>query len=72
MKTVNRKNCESANNFEMYNATNADGTPTRCRRNGKTKVWKTRPSEFKIPVKHGLYDYGYIDENNCHEFYISD
>ncbi len=39
------------------------------RRNGKTKVWKTRPEDFKVPVKHGLYKYGYIDNGNastCH------
>ncbi len=30
-------------------------------RNGRTKIWKTRPGEFRIPVKYGLYDYGYID-----------
>lgn len=26
----------------------------RLRRNGQTKTWKTRPSEFRIPVKAGL------------------
>lgn len=25
------------------------------RRSGKTKTWKTRPGEFRIPIKHGLY-----------------
>lgn len=32
------------------------------RRNGKTKLWKTRPNEFRIPVKRGLYEYGYITD----------
>jgi hypothetical protein len=38
------------------------------RRNGKTKTWKTRPGQFQIPVKHGLYDYAYItqDDGHCH------
>jgi len=33
---------------------NADGTPLRARVNGKMKVWKTRPHEFQLPMKHGL------------------
>lgn len=34
------------------------------RRNGATKLWKTRPNEFRIPVKHGLYDHGYITQSD--------
>jgi hypothetical protein len=30
------------------------------RRNGKTRTWKTRPNDFYLPVKHGLWDYGSI------------
>ena len=30
------------------------------RRNGQTKLWKTRPGEFQIPVKAGLRTCGYI------------
>lgn len=33
---------------------NRDGTPQRCRVNGKAKTWKTRPNDFTLPVKHGL------------------
>lgn len=40
----------------------ADGTPTRCRVNGKCQTWKTRPDEFKLPVKHGLKTCFYITE----------
>lgn len=35
----------------------------RChnwRRNGKTKTWKRQPTRFQIPVKYGLYRYGYL------------
>lgn len=45
--------------FHMENAC----TPlrqARWRRNGKTTTWKTRPNDFVIPVKHGLYEYGRI------------
>lgn len=48
---------------------NADGTCQRWRRNGVTKTWKTRPNDFRIPVRYGLYVYGYITQDNadrCH------
>lgn len=34
------------------------------KRNGKTKLWKTRPDHFRIPVKRGLYDFGYVTQEN--------
>ncbi len=34
------------------------------RRNGKTKIWKTRPDDFYIPVKAGLRSYGVIDQDS--------
>lgn len=39
---------------------NADKTPMRVRVTGKVKTWKTRPDDFRIPVAHGLRDYGYV------------
>ena len=42
---------------------NADGTPQRWRVNGKPKIWKRSPERVRVPVKHGLYDYDYITEN---------
>lgn len=34
------------------------------RRNGQTKLWKTRPMEFSIPVKAGLRSCAYITNAN--------
>lgn len=68
MEKVTRQNCEKLNKFEHITAKNADGSRLRCRRNGKTKVWKTRPDDFEIPVKHGMYAYGYIHNHNCYEW----
>ena len=62
----------SADRFELLNYFNADGSRKRWRRNGKTKVWKTRPGHFRTPVKHGLYDYGYIDHTNADQFVVAD
>ena len=55
----------TARNFEHVSVKNKDGTPARCRAMGKCKVWKTRPDEFKLPVKHGLYDSFYITMENA-------
>jgi hypothetical protein len=68
---VNRNNAMTADNFEHTTLKNRDGSPLRTRRNGKTQTWKTRPEEFRIPVKHGLYDYFNITQNNCHEWTVS-
>lgn len=38
----------------------AGGKVTRWRRNGRTQTWVTRPRQFRVPVKHGLYGYGQI------------
>jgi hypothetical protein len=54
----------------MKNYKNFDGTPRRWKVNGKIKLWKRSPNRIRIPVKHGLYNYDYIDENNINEFMI--
>ena len=51
-------------NFEDASVWVCNVTGKRWRRNGKTKLWKTRPDQFKIPVKHGLYQYGYITDTD--------
>ena len=43
-------------------------TGKRWRVNGKVKVWKKDSSRILIPVKHGLFAYGYIDEYNIVHF----
>lgn len=44
---------------------------TRARRNGKTQVWKTRPNDFRVPIKHGLYAYGEITQQNADQFHTA-
>jgi hypothetical protein len=55
----------TASIFYHMSMKNADGTALQARRNGKTQTWKTRPAEFRVPVKHGLYDYDQITERNA-------
>ncbi len=51
---------------KLYNVKyrNADGSPMRIRVNGAVKIWKTRPNDFRIPFKYGMYDYGYVTPEN--------
>lgn len=39
------------------------------RRNGRTQTWKTRPAEFRVPVKYGLYGYGEITDKSAGGFH---
>jgi hypothetical protein len=50
--------------FHHVTLRNADGTPLRARVNGKCRTWVRKPDEFSLPIKHGLREYGYIDEIN--------
>lgn len=51
--------------FHHINLKNADKSPVRCRVNGACKTWKTRPNEFRLPVKYGLKSCFYIDQDNA-------
>ena len=66
-QAVNTNDCTE---FNHVTEKNADGTPLRCRVNGKCKTWKTRPAEFKLPVKHGLYNCFYITNHNAREWQL--
>lgn len=46
--------------------------PLQVRRTGKTQTWKTRPNDFKVPVKFGLYESAYITHLNAHEWNVAD
>ena len=41
------------------------------RANGVCKTWKTRPEEFSLPLKHGLYAYGYLTNDNASDFHLA-
>lgn len=60
-----------AGHFWHRTATTKDGIRAiQCRRNGKTQTWKTRPNEFKIPCKYGMYDFFYITDKNAADWSI--
>ena len=35
-----------------------------CRRNRRTQLWKTRPTEYRIPIKCGLKSYADVMQNS--------
>lgn len=53
---------------ELYHLKNrnADGTAQRWRVNGKVKTWKTQPWRVQVPIKHELYSFDYLTENDLH------
>lgn len=57
--------------FHHVSLLNADKTPLRARRNGKTQTWKTKPGEFRLPAKHGLKDTFQITDKNAHEWVVA-
>jgi hypothetical protein len=54
----------------IYHGLDRQGKPKdyAYRRNGQTKTWKRSPDRFQIPVKYGLYEFGYITEQNADKF----
>jgi hypothetical protein len=49
-----------------------DGTCYVHRRNGATQTWKTRPADYRTPVKYGLKGYGQITPANAHLFHAEE
>lgn len=71
MNNINIEAVKSASVFLSRVRMNADGSPQRWRVNGKIRTWKTRPNEFRVPVKRGLWEFGYIDHTNIRHFDIA-
>lgn len=38
--------------------------------NGLRKTWKKEPEKFSVPIKNGLYSYGYLTNYNCSQFHL--
>ena len=35
------------------------------RRNGRTQTWKTRPNDYRVPVRYGMRTYGSIQSKHA-------
>lgn len=65
---ITKKQAENSRQGQIFHHVsqkNADKTPIRCRVMGVCKIWKTRPEDFKLPVKYGMYDSFYITPENA-------
>lgn len=51
---------------------NRDGTPLRARVNGRVQTWRTRPSDFKVPMMHGLKHSFYLTPSNASEWLLQE
>ena len=58
----------------LYNMTRMayDGSPLKVKVNGACKIWKTRPDDFSIPVKYGLYEYSYVTQLNAEDWRLTE
>lgn len=69
---LTKHDAETGHEFYHATARNRDGTAVRCRANGKCKTWKTRPDDWRLPVKYGFKDCFYLANYNAHEWMTYD
>jgi hypothetical protein len=56
---ITKAQAMAANEFHHATETQANGREClRVRRNGATQTWKTRPAEWRLPVKWGMHARG--------------
>jgi hypothetical protein len=69
--SLNREAILNASEFWHRFARNADGSPARCRKTGKLQTWKTRPDQFRQPVKYGLKESFYLTPENAQDWAVA-
>ena len=72
--TVTKEWLEANPHSNLYHRTsrNRKGQAHSVRQSGRIKTWKTRPDEFRVPWKFGLYENGEVTHRNSHEWLIED
>lgn len=69
---VTKEQAMNARHFRSLKIKRADGkTPIEVRVSGRCQTWKTRPTEFKVPIKYGLYESSYITHENAAEWEVA-
>lgn len=43
---------------------------THVRVSGRCQTWKTRPADFRLPVKYGLYEHSAVEAHNAADFHL--
>jgi hypothetical protein len=69
--TVTKEQAMTKRDFEHTTLRDSQGNWVRCRATGKCQTWKTRPEDFKLPVKYGLRDSFYITNENAKEWRVA-
>lgn len=70
---ITRENVENLHLGQvLYHKTacNSDNSPLRARVNGAVKLWKTRPTHFQVPMKHGIRSCFYLTHENADEWLL--
>lgn len=67
---ITKEQAMTENQFHSSLYKNSDGTCQRWRRNGATQTWKTRESDFRVPIKYGIGGYMAIDRLNAQLFHL--
>lgn len=67
---VTKEQAETCRNFKHLTEKDSRGKPVVCRVSGSCRVWKTRPNEFKLPVKYGLRTSFYITNDNADKWEV--
>lgn len=63
---ITKEDAVNASHRDEFHGKSANGAKIiTVRVSGACKTWKTRPSEFKLPVKYGMYESGYITHEDC-------
>jgi hypothetical protein len=52
--------------------TNARGTCADFRVNGAVRTWKRSPERIRVPLKHGMYEYGAITQHNINLVHLKE
>lgn len=47
-------------------------TITAVRPSGQCKTWKTRPADFRLPVKYGMYESNAITQDNAADWHLDE
>lgn len=72
---VTKQDCINGGLFRYLKATyksrGRTNEPIQVRSSGRCQTWKTRPDDFKLPVKYGMYESSYITQDNA-PFFITE
>src|SRR5579872_5257290 len=66
---------ELAAGYSTYHQSGSFDSKGNCRiwrANGAMKTWKRRPNAFQVPVKYGMYDYGYVADYNADHIHVDE